>query len=284
MRVNFNDCAIELINQLDSLRECLLEDWKHRAYSKSFKSEGGYVTSWDLRLNEILQKNLGAYSWPIVSEEALLDHQDSHRKYWLIDPLDGTIEFIEGQEDFAVNVAFIEERKPIFGFIYQFTTGYAYWTTSFGVRFRDLSGSYRDFFAPQEQNFDSGVQRDLQNLILTLSSRQYRDLCEKKLKALPSQCKIYQRGASLKYIALLERQAMIYPRMGRCGIWDTAAGDAILRSVGGGIISWQNHQLLEYFSNKIYHHAFIAYFSRLSLENFLSEFNSPEILVQKLTR
>lgn len=274
MSLNLNTCIFEFKKTLDQFREPILKSWNLKDYSKTLKDKESYVTDWDLKLDKALCEILAQYPWPVLSEESLtcLEGLRPFDKYWLLDPLDGTIEFIEGREDFAVNIALIENKKPIFGFIYHFVSGKCYWSTSYGIRSCDRYNRFEDIFPPS-RSAQQNPHDQLNLLSLTLSSRQIEGIAQRKAEIFPPHIKLLLKGASMKYIALVHTQATIYPRFGRCGTWDTAAGDALLRSLGGGIVNWKTLEPLEYSFESYYNSSFIAYRSKQALKIFLDHYS-----------
>lgn len=208
----------------DAGRVCMAFFESHRVTTKA---DGSPVTEADLAAHEIL---LGLPDFPVVSEEG--DHTPPSGPYWLVDPLDGTRSFVEGQPDFTVNVALIESGAPVWGMV----SAPAFETTWWGGQGRGAV-----------------VQRGGQAAAIRVSptASPLRVLCSKNHLNGPTQGFIdglgpvarVQRGSSLKFCAIAEGEADLYPRLGPCCEWDTAAGQAVLEGAGGQVVDFAGQRL-----------------------------------------
>lgn len=167
---------------------------------------------------------------PIIAEEEMasgLAPQVLGTRFFLVDPLDGTKEFISRNGDFTVNIALIENGVPVLGVVYAPVGGRLYSGSSSGAvkvlvddKGRELS---RQFIH---------VRKAPQQLIAVVSRSHHTPKTDICLKRFPIKSCI-SIGSSLKFCLLAEGQADLYPRYSRTMEWDTAAGDAILRAAGG---------------------------------------------------
>ena len=178
--------------------------------------------------------------------------------YWLVDPLDGTKEFINKSNDFTVNIALIEDSKPIFGIIGAPATG------------KIWHGSH----------FNNSSNNTVPEMIRIVMSKSHQTEADKKfldyIGSLNIKYEIIEKGSSLKLCALSDDQADIYPRFGPTSEWDIAAGHAVLNSFGGSIIQMANSKTLRYSKKEsILNPSFIAFRNRALEETYmpiLSEF------------
>ena len=196
------------------------------------KEDGTPVTAADLASHRILRAAcLASFpAIPVVSEEDTPTAgagQDTNAAILLIDPLDGTKEFIKGRDEFAVNIALVEDGRVSAGLIYapardrlffSWGSGFAFERTAAGLR-RKLP--YR--LAPRPQP-------------IALVSRSHCDPRTEALLAALQPCDVQKMGSSLKFALVAAAEADFYLRLGPTMIWDCAAGQAIIEAAGGAVL------------------------------------------------
>ncbi len=178
---------------------------------------------------------------PIIAEESVAAGRIPDvrgRPFFLVDPLDGTREFVEQRDEFTVNIAYIEDGVPIAGIVYAPAVKLAF-TGAYGKAQR-LSIS--DEFSVFERS-DISVRRQPKEL-LALASRRYNNAQTDRFLLDNAVTACTTIGSSLKFCLLAEGQADVYPRFSRTMEWDTAAGDAILRAAGGMTVTGSGQPLL----------------------------------------
>lgn len=232
-----------IIHAGDAIMEiyCHKEQWDTQQ-----KTNDTPVTAADLAAQEILLKGLTALTpeLPVLSEE---DHipawstRQDWTTYWLLDPLDGTREFLQGNGEFTVNIALIHANQPIFGLVYAPASHTLYWGS-------ESLGAWK------EQSFQKATrihvrQPDKQCLLLT--SRRHSDKETQVLQTLIDQG-IYTTlnteslGSSLKFCRIAEGFADLYLRLAPTSEWDTAAAQAVLEAAGGVILRIPQGSRLQY--------------------------------------
>lgn len=187
------------------------------------------VTDADLASNRYIAERLAdlAPEIPIISEEATLPDYEIRkqwRRFWLVDPLDGTKEFVNGSDEFTVNIALIENLEPVLGVIYVPAKNLLYYAEK-------GRGSWkRDGDRPPARIFSS--MPDLSKGLTVVESKSHPSAeLENYLKDFPVRERI-TAGSSLKFCLVAEGLADIYPRLNPTMEWDVAAGDAIYRNSG----------------------------------------------------
>lgn len=222
--------------------EAILSIYNRSEYTAIEKSDDSPLTEADIAANNILVAGLTRIrDIPIISEEAdtpSLEERKQWSQFWLIDPLDGTKEFIDRNGEFTINIALIQNHTPIFGLIYA--------PVSNEVFYGGDGKAYciRGNQAPTLLKSSSpSAQVREQNHIRVFGSRrhateQLKHLCE-HLRDRLSQVELISVGSALKLGYLADGQAELYPRFGNVSEWDIAAGHAILRCVGGDILTRQ---------------------------------------------
>ena len=191
------------------------------------KDDASPVTQADLRASNIIKETLKPTGLPFVSEEDLPPDRSSFGRYWLVDPLDGTAEFVKRNGEFTVNIALIENKRPLLGVIYAPVT---------------------------EQLWKSGDRSQKSegwHPFTVLVSRSHRTpevdaYIDRVLRPLHPDLVIDSQGSSLKFARLVDGTADVYVCYSKTKEWDTAAADAILTAAGGKVLRISDGQLLEY--------------------------------------
>ena len=168
-------------------------------------------------------------STPVVSEEdemASFEDRRGWRRFWLVDPLDGTKEFIKRRAEFTVNVGLIEEGEPVFGVVLAPALDLLYWAAKGQGAWREDKGG-----AP-ERIFSASPQPGTPLTIVESLSHPSPEL-EEYLQTIPVARRV-KAGSSLKFCWVAEGRADVYPRLGPTMEWDVAAGDCIYRQSGRG--------------------------------------------------
>jgi 3'(2'),5'-bisphosphate nucleotidase len=225
--------------------------------TKKYKSDNTPVTNADIRANDIICKGL-KFHFPnisIVSEEQVKKGKAA-KKFWLVDPLDGTKEFLKGNGEFTVNIGLIENKKPVFGIIYMPTKNKLYFTKDKKSYFSKLSKK------GQLTNIRKiKVKKRNKNIVILSRSHSLANSEIEKAKKMIFQRynanKIIRSGSSIKLCYIAHGVANVYPRFGTTMEWDTAAGDAILRFAGGRIRTL-DRKILRYGKRNFKNASFIA--------------------------
>lgn len=212
-------------------------------WEQSTKDDLSPVTAADLAANKVILEGLMDIMprLPVLTEEEKETPWSVRRqwgRHWLIDPLDGTKEFLERNGEFSVNIALIEHGQPMFGMVHLPVSGITYYG---GRRF----GS---FLQPRR-----GEARRLQvrtldwpNIKMLTSHRHGQEGLEELTQALVragAQVETQPMGSSLKLCKIAEGEADFYPRLGPTSEWDTAAAQAIVEGAGGRVLDWSFYSL-----------------------------------------
>lgn len=212
-------------------------------YDISYKDDGSPLTSADLAANDALFFWLEKSGIPICSEEKILDtsHRGATSKFWLIDPLDGTREFIARNGEFAVCVSLIDRGKPILGVIYIPVSREIFYSSGNSMIFKN------DVLLKTAHNGD--------NTIICGNSNHMPSV--EKFSA-NFGLNISRCGSAIKFCRLVEGNAAIYARFCKSSLWDIAAGDYLLRQNGGGIFSMNSGERFNYGIAELENDEFIA--------------------------
>ena len=168
---------------------------------------------------------------PILSEESA--HIPYHERkqwniYWLVDPLDGTKEFIKGNGEFTVNIALIQEHSPVLGVVYIPVSDTGYYAYSGYGSYKTIHGS---------QPVAIHVRKTSKDHITIAGSRSHASGMQKKLYSiLGPNVVTLNRGSSLKFCLIAEGEVDLYARFGPTSEWDTAAAHCVVREAGGEVV------------------------------------------------
>ena len=190
------------------------------------KEDATPVTLADEESHAILVQGLARLTpgTPVISEEADAPPfavRKTWRRFWLVDPLDGTKEFIKRSAEFTVNVALIEDGEPILGVIVAPALDLVYWAAK-------GSGSWREQGSDTPERIYSTEPAPGEPLTVVESLSHPSEALEEYLRKLPVARRV-KAGSSLKFCWVAEGRADIYPRLGPTMEWDVAAGDCIYR-------------------------------------------------------
>jgi 3'(2'),5'-bisphosphate nucleotidase len=200
------------------------------------KADQSPVTEADRRAEAVIAARLEAAApgVPMIGEEAVYEGRtpDTNHTFFLVDPLDGTREFVKGGNDFTVNIGLVRERVPVMGVVYLPATGLLFAGTAGGGAWR---ASVSDGIVDDRRAIRT--RRPGDDAIDIVASRSHRTPETEAFIARFRVGKLVHRGSSLKFCVVAEGKADLYPRMGTTMQWDTAAGDAILRAAGGRVVT-----------------------------------------------
>jgi len=263
------------------------EQWKHTAviaalkagevirkvyatdFKNTLKDDCSPLTVADTRAHEAICKELESTELPILSEEAAeIDYEERKTwvTFWLVDPLDGTKEFIKRNGEFTVNIAVVHNSRPIFGVIYIPVSNTLYIGGSALGRSYKIENPKADIQWSQivkKEYIIKGNSVSDQNVRRVVTSRSH--LNDETLKYIDDLKKenftvsLLPAGSALKFCLLAEGAADIYPRFAPCMEWDTAAGDAICETAGITIFIAGTTQKLSYNKKSLLSPNFEAY-------------------------
>lgn len=235
-----------------------------RVYAEDFainrKSDDSPVTEADMAAHRVIVAGLQALTpdIPVLTEEGGLPDWSVRQhwtRYWLVDPLDGTREFIKRNGEFSVNIALIDGHEPVLGVVYAPATGLDY----AGVL---GSGSWR-FVDGQAQPIH--VRAALKAPVTLALSRSHLSGREQALIDALDNPVVVRCGSALKTCLVAEAAADLYPRFGPTSEWDTAASQCVLEAAGGRLVDLAGSRLRYNRSASVLNPSFIAYGAALPL-------------------
>ncbi|QCR20967.1 3'(2'),5'-bisphosphate nucleotidase CysQ [Pontibacter sp. SGAir0037] len=221
----------------------------------SFKSDNSPVTIADYKANQVIESYLADTSFPILSEEGThlaYEERKSWNAFWLIDPLDGTKEFIKKNDEFTVNIALVRDGKPVLGVVYVPVAGTLYYGAEgegsfvFNVDAAFHPERLEEYLLHATQ-LPLAKEYDIYTILLSLthSCPETQAFVEER-KNTYGEVKIESAGSSLKLCLVAEGKAQVYPRLGPTMEWDTAAGHAVAKYAGCMVYDFETKQELVY--------------------------------------
>jgi 3'(2'), 5'-bisphosphate nucleotidase len=203
------------------------------------KDDASPLTQADLASHRIICERLSRMTpdIPLLSEESgAIDFQTraAWRRYWLIDPLDGTKEFVNRNGEFTVNIALIEDHDPLLGIVHVPVSGVTY------TGLVNRGATRQDPGQPPQA---ISVRRPCADPPVIVGSRSHANPMLNDLLAPLGDYEMVSMGSSLKFCLLAEGKADFYPRLGPTSEWDTAAAHAIVKAAGGKIVTLENRPL-----------------------------------------
>ena len=193
---------------------------------------------------------------PLVTEEQSDSHGQTVSTFLIVDPLDGTKEFIKRRGDFTVNIAYVVDGTPIRGVVYAPAKGRLFITDAAGVSFEETGDFTKDVAGPMSQMKVTTPDNDA---LLVVASKSHRDQATDNYINKYNVKDSKSAGSSLKFCLIATGEADIYPRVGRTMEWDTAAGHAVLTGAGGVVVRFEDHTTLKYGKADFANPFFIAY-------------------------
>lgn len=224
------------------------------------KDDDSPLTKADLAANAVIENGLSNLTpnLPFVSEENVSQRVGLKQEemYWLVDPLDGTKEFIKRNGDFTVNIALVRGSEPVFGVVFAPARDLTYWGgKSVGAWKRDGS-----------KISQISVCEMPEKPRIVASASHLNDETKKFIDKYPD-AELVQAGSSIKICMLADGRADLYPRLAPTCEWDTAAADAILRGAGG-MLYQLNDTPLAYSKKEILNPSFIGAGAGTKFENY----------------
>lgn len=223
----------------------IMEVYEGPEFEVKSKSDDSPVTIADERADAIIFAGLRA-AFPdtaIVTEEQSDTHSVQGDTFFIVDPLDGTKEFVHRRGDFTVNIAYVEAGTPTLGVVYAPAKGRLFITDKTGAAFEEQGSLTPENPGPMSA---IGVSTPDNTALVVVASKSHRDQATDSYISKYDVADMTGAGSSLKFCLVATGEADLYPRLGRTMEWDTAAGDSVLRGAGGSVVRFDDHSPLAY--------------------------------------
>jgi 3'(2'), 5'-bisphosphate nucleotidase len=238
--------------------EKIMEIYDADDFEVKTKSDASPVTEADEAADALISEGLRA-AFPeiaLVTEEQAASHALRAEKFLIVDPLDGTKEFINRRGDFTVNIALIESGIPTRGVVYAPARGRMFFTQADGSAVEETGD-----FDPNTVGHVTPIKvgKPDNNALMVVASKSHRDQATDDYIARYAVKDMKSAGSSLKFCLVATGEADLYPRVGTTMEWDTAAGHAVLSGAGGHVVRFDDHSPLAYGKQGYTNPFFIAY-------------------------
>jgi len=288
--VRFDDYLLTALVAANSAGRAIIEIY-HGDFDVQYKDDQSPLTLADRRSHAIIVQQLSDYSdkpLPILSEEGQdipFEHRKQWEYFWLVDPLDGTKEFIKRNGEFTVNLALIHQNRPVLGVVYVPDRNLYYFAAEGFGAYRldnDEGIAWTANRMPEHEKatlLDKVLKRSARlplndsqpaapdSKLIVIGSRSHpsKELAEfvETMRQQYKQVEFIAAGSSLKLCLVAEGRADIYPRFGPTMEWDTAAGQTIVEQAQGSVLDSETGEPLRYNKENLLNPWFIVRKSRL---------------------
>ena len=276
--MNINTYVLKAIQASIQAGQAILDVY-HSDFSVEYKTDSSPLTLADKRSHEVIVRHLAKCDIPILSEEGKnipYEERKTWDRLWIVDPLDGTKEFVKRNGEFTVNVALVENHKPVLGVIFVPEKKALFFAAGELGAYKLEKNLTPEEFEPNQGHKKPG---DRLNDIIELSDRlpanhsplplytivgsrshqtpELQAYVEEKRRKF-GKVEFIAAGSSQKFCVVAEGRADIYPRLGPTMEWDTAAGQAIAENAGAKVVGYDNQQPLTYNKEDLYNPWFIV--------------------------
>ena len=245
--------------------DAIMEIYGQEDFDVRAKADASPVTAADEAADALISAGLRA-AFPdvlLVTEEQAESHGESAAEFLIVDPLDGTKEFVHRRGDFTVNIAYVVDGTPVRGVVYAPAKGRMFYTRADGVSVEEqgpFDKAAVGAVAPIKVSTpDNGA-------LMVVASKSHRDQATDDYIGKYAVRDMTSAGSSLKFCLVATGEADLYPRLGRTMEWDTAAGHAVLAGAGGRVVRFDDHTPLRYGKPGHANPFFIAYAPGVALK------------------
>lgn len=249
-------------------------------FEVEIKKDFSPVTQADKVASDLIVTSLIPSRINVLSEEGIIYDYDLRKNWnhiWIVDPLDGTKEFVKRNGEFTVNIALIEDQKPIIGVIYSPVSRQLYYACcnhgSFKINAHDVITQINTGTIDVDSLMKTAQKLPLQSppkIYTIVASRSHlsQEVSARitKNKFEHNAVNIINTGSSIKFCLLAEGLAHEYPRYGTTMEWDTAAGQCILEQAGGTVLDLSTNEGMKYNRENLKNNNFIAYCTNNNLD------------------
>ena len=245
--------------------DAIMEIYGRDDFDVKSKSDDSPVTAADEAADAIISAGLRA-AFPdvmLVTEEQSATHSAQGDTFLIVDPLDGTKEFIHRRGDFTVNIALVEGGKPTRGVVYAPAKSRMFFTLADGTSVEETGDFAKDKVGALEPMSVSNADN---SALMVVASKSHRDQATDDYIGKYQVKDMKSAGSSLKFCLIATGEADVYPRLGRTMEWDTAAGHAVLLGAGGDVVRFDDHTPLAYGKADFANPFFIAHAPSVELK------------------
>jgi 3'(2'), 5'-bisphosphate nucleotidase len=245
--------------------KAIIEIYNSGEFEVEIKGDISPLTKADKASHNVIMSFLKKTKIPVLSEEGKeipYEKRKHWKKLWIVDPIDGTKEFIKRNGEFTVNIALVENQKTQIGVIFVPASGELYFSTT-------QIGAYKTIVDPKNINFRTLISngnklpfRREDKTFTIVASRSHMspetETYVKEMRDIHGEVNLISKGSSLKLCMVADGSADCYPRFAPTMEWDTAAGQAICEHAGFQVIDWSTRENMLYNREKLLNHWFLV--------------------------
>ena len=245
--------------------KAILEIYHSGEFNVEIKGDNSPLTRADTASHNVIMSYLTKTDIPVLSEEGRdISYQERKdwKQLWIVDPIDGTKEFIKRNGEFTVNIALIENKKTLIGVIFVPVTGDLYFSSKEMGAYK-VDVDLKDYDVKNLQAKANRLPLQREDKIFTIvASRSHMSIetedYVKQMRDIHGEVNLISKGSSLKLCMVAEGTANCYPRFAPTMEWDTAAGQAICEHAGFQVIDWKTKEGMLYNREELLNHWFLV--------------------------
>lgn len=243
----------------------IMEIYKSEDFEVRFKEDDSPLTKADTISNNVIKSFLETTKIPVLSEEGSAIEYEKRKNWkqiWIVDPIDGTKEFIKRNGEFTVNIALIENQEPVAGVVFAPALGDLYFSEAgFGAFRATIDLDKIDLLTAMSCAIKLPIEREDDTFTIVASrshmSSETQDYVE-KMRNKHGAVNLISKGSSLKLCMVAEGKANCYPRFAPTMEWDTAAGQAICMHAGFNVLDWKTKENMLYNREELLNNWFLV--------------------------
>ncbi len=254
----------------------ILKVYTRDDFNVSFKEDSSPLTDADVNSHNVIMSALKQTGIPVLSEEGTdipYEERKDWSKLWIVDPLDGTKEFVKRGGDFTVNIALVENNYTVMGVVFAPWLGHIYWGSGEGAFFSDLGNGWEKKDDIDYRTQAQKIPEKLPGKFTVVASKSHLSEETKEfiagIEKKVGEIEFSSIGSSLKMCLVAAGKAHLYPRMGPTMEWDTAAGQAVVEAAGGELIDFSTNERMKYNRRKLLNDYFLVAAKGVDAYSFL---------------
>lgn len=231
--------------------KAILAIYQQEDFGLEVKEDQSPLTLADKAAHEVIMDHLVATGLPVLSEEGKsipYEERKNWEYFWMVDPLDGTKEFVKRNGEFTVNIALIHREEPIIGVVYAPVLGWLYWGNK-------QEGAWKQEGGNDPLQLVIPTNNGIQAIV---ASRSHLSAETQEFIARYPGAEVISMGSSLKFMLIAENKAQVYPRFAPTMEWDTAAAHGILLAINGHVNKTSGKEMLAYNKENLLNPSFVA--------------------------
>ena len=245
--------------------KAILEIYHSGAFDVELKGDNSPLTKADTASHDVIMSYLEPTNIPVLSEEGrdiTYQERKDWKQLWIVDPIDGTKEFIKRNGEFTVNISLIENQRPIIGVIYVPVTGELYFSSKEIGAFK-VAVNLKDYDVNTLLSMGNKLPLQREDKTFTIvASRSHMspetETYVQEMRDIHGDVKLISKGSSLKLCMVAEGAANCYPRFAPTMEWDTAAGQAICEHAGFEVLDWDTKKNMLYNREELLNNWFLV--------------------------